>query len=107
MKKTLEANTINKIQTLTKDEIDSLLIDKWISPIVDGINAMPDIMLKSVIDKLEYLAHKYEFTLDDTTTEIIESEASLVSMLSSLNGNSYDMKGINEFIRILNGGKNE
>ena len=107
LKKALEEKTINKIETLSDDEIDSMLIEKWIEPIVEGINAMPDDLLNSVVDKLDYLAHKYEYTLDDTSTKISTSKTSLAAMLAGLSGNTYDQKGINEFIRILKGGKNE
>ena len=107
LKKDLETKTINKIESLSDDEIDYLLIEKWIVPIVEGINAMPNILLKSVVNKLDYLAHKYEYTLDDTASKISDSKIALAAMLAGLSGNEYELKGINEFKRILSGEENE
>lgn len=99
----LHLSTKGKIEKLTDDEVKALLKEKWITPVVDGLNDLPDNIINALIAKLETIAKKYETTFSEVEEEICAIEASLTSMLDQLVGNDYDMEGLAEFKKLLGG----
>jgi len=47
------------------------------------------------------LSSKYETTFADVETQIRETEATLVSMIDNLEGNEFDMAGLQAFKKLL------
>ena len=99
----LHLETKTKIESLSEEEINNLLHEKWSSPIYNGILDLSDDMLKAFTKDVEALSTKYAVTMDDLEKEIKETEKSLASMLSELTGSERDMEGINELIKLLGG----
>ena len=99
----LHLETKAKIESLSEEEVNNLLHEKWSSPIYNGILDLSDDMLKAFTKDVEALSTKYAVTMDDLEKEIKETEKSLASMLSELTGSERDMEGINELIKLLGG----
>ena len=99
----LHLETKAKIESLSEEEVNNLLHEKWSSPIYNGILDLSDDMLKAFTKDVEALSTKYAVTMDDLEKEIKETEKSLASMLSELTGSDRDMEGINELIKLLGG----
>ncbi|SYV93690.1 Uncharacterised protein [Mycoplasmopsis synoviae] len=68
---------------------------------LNKILELPDEYLEDLSYKLNLLKDKYGESLEKIENEISQNENELISLLKELNGNDYDMKGINEFIKIL------
>lgn len=105
--KLLEINLIesikSKIETLPYTDCLDVLRDKWIKPILTFINNAPKLLVEKLIDKINYLSKKYEITLVDLTNEIKETEIDLSNMIDDLVGDEFDMKGLEEFKKLLVG----
>lgn len=102
----LQLETKDKIMHLTDDEIDSLLYEKWITPICNSITELSHTAIHDFTGKVEALCKKYSETLRDIDEQIRQTEAELCSMLDELTGNERDLEGLNE-LRILLGGSHE
>ena len=99
----LHLETKAKIESLSEEEVNNLLHEKWSSPIYNGILDLSNGMLKAFTKDVEALSTKYAVTMNDLEKEIKETEKSLASMLSELTGSERDMEGINELIKLLGG----
>ena len=99
----LHLETKAKIESLSEEEVNNILHEKWSSPIYNGILDLSNNMLKAFTKDVEALSTKYAVTMDDLEKEIKETEKSLASMLSELTGSERDMEGINELIKLLGG----
>ena len=100
----LQNESKKAIEELTESEINELLKIKWIKPIVSNINKLVEDMINEFSKKIENLSKKYEKTLIDVENEISRTEEELSLMIDELVGDEYDMKGLNEFKSLLNGG---
>ena len=100
----LEATRL-KITTLTQEEINHLLLLKWVKPIVDALNKLPNQVLQQLTNKLQALAEKYAQTYGDIARETQEIEQSLATMMGELQGNDFDMQGLKELQTFLQGEK--
>lgn len=103
----LDKKAIDKIENLTKEEQVELLKLKWIVPILTGIENIPGIVISSLTSKVSKLSKKYEETMIDLSDKIESSEKELCSMLDDLTGDEFDIKGLQEFKKLLGGGKND
>ena len=104
---TLHLETKNTIESLTDAQLLTALKAKWITPIIDNINSLPITMIDNLTKEMNTLADKYAVTLNDIENDIKKTEKELILMLQDLTGSEEDMKGINEFIRILGGDTHE
>lgn len=93
----------DKIENLTDDEAFDLIKLKWINPILEDLNKLPEKAIENLITKLDLLSHKYDSTLEDIEKEIKETQDSLIEMLNNLTGSEYDMMGIEELKKLLGG----
>ena len=100
----LQNNSKKAIEELSENEIKELLKIKWIKPIVSNINKLVEELINDFSKKIENLSKKYEKTLMDAENEILTTEKELSLMIDELVGDEYDMKGLNEFKSLLNGG---
>ena len=100
----LQNNSKKAIEELSENEIKELLKIKWIKPIVSNINKLVEELINDFSKKIENLSKKYEKTLMDVENEILTTEKELSLMIDELVGDEYDMKGLNEFKSLLNGG---
>ncbi|QBF34839.1 hypothetical protein EG856_02860 [Mycoplasmopsis phocirhinis] len=106
--KTLERNfddkKASKISTLNETQFIELLHMKWSEALSKSILDKGNDIVNNEIAKLEKLAQKYDVTLSQINDQIKDNENELIQMLKELEGDEYDMKGINELINLL--GKN-
>ena len=99
----LENETKKRIEELTDTEVIELLKDKWITPIVKGLDVIPNRIIESLSSKMESLVNKYELTFSDVEKEIAETEKALRDMLDDIEGSEEDLLGLKELKRILGG----
>lgn len=93
----LEKKAEQKIGELTDEEIDSLLIEKWINPTVSDMQNVGKDSLTSFTGKLEVLRKKYANPMADLTAQENETEVELKNMLDKLTGSKADMAAIKLF----------
>ena len=99
----LENETKKRIEELTDTEVIELLKDKWITPIVKGLDVIPNRIIESLSSKMESLVKKYELTFSDVEKEIVETEKALRDMLEDLEGSEEDLLGLKELKKLLGG----
>lgn len=78
-----------------------LLEKKWITPFIEQMQSLTQELVNGLVQKIEQLSQKYDETLSDIDNEIKEAESTLASMLQDLEGNEFDMSGIQELIKLL------
>ncbi|WP_369024284.1 type I restriction-modification system subunit M [Mycoplasmopsis synoviae] len=100
-KSNLKEKTENFKENANEKDLKELLKWKWIDLMLNKILELPDEYLEDLSYKLNLLKDKYGESLEKIENEISQNENELISLLKELNGNDYDMKGINEFIKIL------
>lgn len=91
------------IEELSVDEAMQMLEYKWIVPLVENINKLPEIIVADFIAKLESLCAKYETTFAEVEKEIAETEQTLIGLLDELEGDEFDMQGLAELKKLLGG----
>ena len=99
----LENETKKRIEELTDTEVIELLKDKWIGPIVKGLEVIPTRIIEGLSSKMESLVKKYELTFSDVEKEIAETEKALRDMLDDIEGSEEDLLGLKELKRLLGG----
>lgn len=100
----LEKHTKKTIEELDDEQVRLLLSMKWVNPMTERINAVPDAVIGELVGKVTALSRKYAMTYADIDRQIQQAEDELTGMLSELCGNEYDMAGINELASLLGGG---
>ena len=99
----LENDTKKRIETLSDEEVIELLQDKWIQPIVTGLDIIPNRIISTLSSRMDSLAKKYETTFADVEQDIRKTEESLKLLLNDLEGSEEDMLGLEEFKKLLGG----
>ena len=100
----LLAKTKSAIENLTDEQVLELLKEKWITPVISSLLELPNAIIKDLVTKISNLANKYSLTLVELESQIKESEKALSAMIDELEGNEYDMKGL-EMLKSLLGGE--
>lgn len=95
--------TKKTIESMDQDQVNHMLHEKWIAPLVNDLMAIPDNLVDDLVSKVNKLSEKYETTLSGITDQITEAEQELSSMIDDLVGNEFDMAGLKEFQRLLVG----
>ena len=99
----LHLRTKTTIETLSDESVLELLRLKWITPLVENLNSLPQTCINVLTAKLEALCNKYETTYAEVEQQIADTERTLIGMLDELRGNEFDMKGLQEFKMLLEG----
>ena len=95
----LEDHTVAAIKSLDMKQINSLLELKWIAPITDAIEALPDKVVSSLADAVNTLAQKYETTYSDIEHELDSSKQTLAELVSQLSGDEFAIEGLSALIK--------
>lgn len=103
----LEKNSKETIENLSDDEVNNMLVKKWIDPLMDLLQRIPMNILNELIKTLENLSKKYEVTFEDIENDINQTEKELISMIDDLVGNEFDMLGLQELKSLLGGNTHE
>ena len=99
----LQAKTRDTIEKLSDEQALALLEKKWFTPLVESIHKLPDTVIDNLVSKIQELQSKYATTFFDVEQQINETEATLSGMIDDLEGNEYDMLGLNELKKMLRG----
>ena len=99
----LMKHTKKIIENLTDEQANSLLKEKWITPIINGIYKISEDVINDFAKRLKILSEKYETTLLDLEDEITKSEKELSNMIDELDGNEFDLQGLAELRSLLGG----
>lgn len=97
----LQNKTKVQIEQLSNAQVYMLLEKKWITPFIEQMQSLTQELVNELVQKIEQLSQKYDETLSDIDNEIKEAESTLTSMLQDLEGNEFDMSGIQELIKLL------
>jgi type I restriction enzyme M protein len=98
----LHLKTKDTIEKLRDEQVFELLELKWIVPVVSSIQNLPETIITKLSNKVQTLADKYAITYSDVAKEIKEAESTLSKLIGDLEGNEFDMKGLNELKSLLN-----
>jgi type I restriction enzyme M protein len=99
----LHLKTKDTIENLTDEQVFDLLELKWILPVVLSLQNLPETIISKLANGVQTLSDKYAITYSDVAKEIKEAESTLSTLIGDLEGNEFDMKGLNELKSILNG----
>lgn len=99
----LHLKTKETIESLTGEQVFDLLYEKWISPIVEKFNDLPNSIINELSSKIKSLKDKYNESFSDINKDITQTENELFALLSELEGDKFDTAGIDELKRILEG----
>lgn len=99
---TLHLKTKDTIEELSEDQVYELLELKWVNPIVGTMNNLPETIINELTNKVQILSEKYTITYSDVANEISKAESTLSSLIGNLEGNEFDMQGLNELKSLLN-----
>ncbi len=97
----LHALTKTTIESLNDEDMYSLLEKKWLDALVGNIYKLPEMQVNLFITKIEHLSEKYKTTYLEIESQIDETQITLSSMLDELNGDEFDMQGLNELKKLL------
>jgi type I restriction enzyme M protein len=95
--------TKTTIENLSDEQVLMLLEKKWIDPIVNGMNEMPNAIINDLVKKVKDLNEKYKVTYKELANKTAETEKTIADMIDQLTGNEYDKLGLKEFQKILKG----
>jgi len=95
--------TKSTIEGLSDAQVHKLLELKWICPLGAALHQLPTVLIDTLAVKLQALADKYKITFADNARAIQQTEASLANLIDELDGNAFDMQGLDEFKTFLKG----
>lgn len=99
----LETKTKETIENLSDEQVLKLLEEKWISPLKSELDKLPDVIVDTLVTRIQALQSKYATTFMDIENEIHETEKQLAKMIDELDGSEYDLKGLGELKALLMG----
>lgn len=102
-KSELESVSKKTIENLSDDEILTLLNKKWIYPLVESLNKLPETLLIELSTKIQKLSKKYETTYLDIDKQIQDTELSLANMIDDLDAEKFDKEGLLALQKLLRG----
>lgn len=109
--KEIKTNLDNKareaIVTLSDDDVKMLLKEKWLTPAMQNINAIPNSIISDLIRSVLEIISKYENPILTLDTDIAKTEKSLSDMLGDLTGDAFDVSAIQQFNHLLGGKEHE
>lgn len=95
--------TKETIEKLTDEQVYELLELKWITPLINSLNRLPEVLINTLTAKVQALAEKYATTYAHLTEEIGQTESTLASLMDELTGNELDVEGLSAFKSMLKG----
>lgn len=101
----LHEKTKVTIEQMSVEQALELLIEKWITPVVTGIDGLPDQLLKRLANVLNRLNEKYRIKFADVGANIAATEDIVSGFISELTADSFVLAGLEELKQLLGGGK--
>jgi len=99
----LHNKTKEAIENLSNQQALKLLEEKWVFPLSESIGKLPEEVINDFVTKIGKLSKKYAITSSEIELEIKETASNLSGLIDELVGNSFDMKGLKEFQKLLKG----
>lgn len=103
----LHEKTKTTIEQMNLETALMILEEKWITPICDGISALPRNLIAALVAALEHLEEKYEITFAEVGDKISGTEETISNYVNLLSGNDFDMEGLRELQKLMGGTENE
>ena len=97
----LQARTKDTIENLSDEQALALLEKKWIDPLIKALLELPGTVINSLANKIQSLQGRYATTFFEVEQQISETEASLSEMIDDLEGNEFDLLGLNKLKELL------
>lgn len=101
LKLNLEIHTKTTIENLSSEQAYHLLKLKWVDPIVISLSSLPDLVVHEFAEKVKALVNKYSTTYLDIENQLKETIVNLTDLMDDLEGDEFDMKGLEEFKKTL------
>ena len=93
----LEQRAVEKMAALTDEEVNDLLIKKWIGPVIQHIDNDVEQTVMKFVNALQSLKNEYSNPIPEIDSQITELESSLNKILGELCGSEADMEAIELF----------
>lgn len=90
------------IENLSDEQAQHLQKIKWIEPLVEQLNALPEQLINQLSQQVQTLADKYGETLLEIEQKLQASKQQLAQMLTQLHGSPSDMLGTSALQAVLN-----
>lgn len=103
MKAVLHTKAKEAIEGLSDLQVEELLKEKWVKPLVTQIMDLPKQVIVELVKEVQNLSEKYATTLLGIEEEITEAEHVLSRMIDDLCGSEFDMKGLAQLKSMLGG----
>lgn len=100
---TLHMKTKETIESLSDEQALDLLEQKWIFPLVESMNQLPNAVIHVLVGKIKALSEKYAVTYSEVDSEIQKTESTLSGLIDELVGNDYDLRALSELQTLLKG----
>ncbi|MDY6419589.1 MAG: type I restriction-modification system subunit M [Succinivibrio dextrinosolvens] len=97
----LEIKTKKYIEEISDTSARDLLFMKWCSPLLTNLLSMSNHVIDGIVEEIQKVCSKYENTFSEINEGILNIESSLTNLTESLVCNEFDLKGIEEFRKIL------
>ena len=98
LRKELIEKTKQAIESLSDEEAQFFLHEKWIKPIMKGITNSANAELDSIIKKITALAAKYALPLSNLDNDLSVVQKELCELVGDLAGDDFTIAGLNGFI---------
>jgi type I restriction enzyme M protein len=99
----LNEKTKTTIEQMNLETALMILEEKWVTPVCDGISALPHNLIAALVVALEHLAEKYNITFAEVGDEISKTEETISNYVNLLSGNHFDMEGLRELQKLIGG----
>ena len=99
----LHLKTKATIEKLSDQQIYELLELKWIRPLVNALQQLPQTEIATLTAKVVTLSEKYATTYKEVVEQTHATEQSLSVLIDKLTGNEFDMQGLAKFQQLLKG----
>lgn len=100
-KEDLHIKTKETIENISEDESLNLLYEKWIKPLLLGLDGLGENVIVTLGDKIKTINKKYANTFEEIDNELNKTQEALIDMCNQLVGSPRDMEGLEELKKIL------
>lgn len=97
----LDDKAEKKIKLLNPDEVNNLLVKKWIVPSTEAINTVGNAVVANFLSNFKMLKKKYSNPLSDISKTIEEIDSKLTASSKTLVGNDIDMEAVKMLLEVL------
>lgn len=97
----LHLKTKTTIETLSDEQVNTLLEAKWITPLLGELSQLPTDLIHQLTNQVQKLADKYATTYADVANDIKATEKCLAGLIDELTGNDSDLQGLAELKSLL------